>query len=127
MQSVFKADVVCLDPLDRLELVLVLADAPDCNSQTIDKEAVGKSNVGRVGFEGDAVVLADDSPVAECQVGRKKSVSPICVSYDMISIRTVSWTKGRSVPLDEPSRAVLLTKIFSNSVLWLWMIEKVLS
>lgn len=126
VQRVLKANIVRLDALDCFELVLVLSDTADGDAQSVNEEAVGHCDIGRVGLERDTIILADDGPVAEGQVRREEGISTISISC---TSSAACFFSGRAVvclPLDEPSRAVLFTNMFSKTESWLWMMEKVL-
>lgn len=68
MQRVVVDDVIRKYTLNSLELVFVLPDTTDGNTQPIVERAVCDFDVGAVCFHRDAIIAVNDCPPAECDV-----------------------------------------------------------
>lgn len=71
--------VLEVQPLNRFVCALVLPNAAQGDSQAIVELGVGDTDIGAVGFHGNAVVPIIDGPIVESDIGREECIGAIRV------------------------------------------------
>lgn len=77
VQGVVEFEVATVEPLYRLCFAVILANAADCDTETIIEARVCDGDIGTVCFQGNAIIAVIHSPVVHLDVGRADGVGTV--------------------------------------------------
>lgn len=79
MQCIIVDNIVRIYSLNRLKLILVLANAANCNAQAVVEGTIGYLDVCAICLHGEAIITIDNYPSVEGNVRGADGVSSISV------------------------------------------------
>lgn len=80
VQCVVEFEVATVKPLYRLRFAVILANAADCDAETVIEARVCDGDIGTICFQRNAVIAVIHSPVVHLYVRRADGVGAVGIS-----------------------------------------------